>query len=129
MKQQFKKIQLALINSENQKIKDQEAYKQALAAFEASLEDTTKAIEILNQEKKRLVENLNQVQQELANERTNHQSTQNELLLTKKKLENAENYKHVVASLEAQRNDLAQQLAESRTNHAEYTFLFKNLLI
>lgn len=119
LKQQFKKIQLALINSENQKIKDQEAYKQALAAFEASLEDTTKAIEILNQEKKRLVENLNQVQQELANERTNHQSTQNELLLTKKKLENAENYKHVVASLEAQRNDLAQQLAESRTNHAE----------
>lgn len=119
MKQQFKKIQLALINTENQKIKDQEAYKQALAAFEASLVDTTKAIEVLNQEKKRLVADLNQVRQELATEKVNHQSTQSELLLTRKKLENAENYKHVVTSLEAQRDQLAQQLAESRANHAE----------
>jgi len=48
----------------------------------------------------------------------NHQITQNELVLTKKKLENAENYKQTVTSLETQRDQLNQQLAESRNSHA-----------
>jgi len=119
LKQQFKKLQDSLIISENQKMKDQENYKNALAKFEVSLEDTKRTIDIMNQEKKKLIMDLNQIQQELSLERSAHQVTQNELLLTKKRLENAENYKSVINSIEAQRDQLNTQLADSRASHAQ----------
>lgn len=119
LKQQFKKVQDALINSENQKMRDQENYKNSLNKFEISLEDTKRVIDAMNQEKKKLIIDLNQIQQELGLERSAHQTTQNELLITKKKLENAENYKNVIISLEAQRDQLNSQLGESRASHAQ----------
>ena len=118
LKQQVKRLQDSLVSTENQKAKDQENYKTALARFQISLEDTTRAIENLNQDKRNLVDDLCKTQTELSIERANHQKTQNELLLTKKKLENAENYKTAIASLEVQRDQLNQQIAESRNSHA-----------
>lgn len=118
LKAQVKRLQDSHVNTENQKARDQENYKTALARFQISLEDTTRAIESLNQDKRNLVDDLCKTQTELSRERANHQSTQNELLLTKKKLENAENYKTAIASLESQREQLNQQVAESRSSHA-----------
>jgi len=119
LKQQVKKLQDAVIASENQKSRDQALYKAALSRFEVSLQDTTKTIETMNIEKKRLVTELHHVQQELGLEKANHQATQNDLLLTKKKLENAENYKEVITSLEVQRDQLTQQLSDSRGDHSQ----------
>jgi hypothetical protein len=119
LKQQFRKLQEALISSENQKIRDQENYKVALVKFEVSLEDTKRTIDVMNQEKKKLIMDLQQIQQELNLERSSHQITQNDLLLTRKKLENAENYRTVIVSVEGQRDQLNNQLAESRVSHAQ----------
>ena len=119
LKQQVKKLQDAVIASENQKARDQALYKASLARFEVSLQDTTKVIEAMNIEKKRLVTELHNVQQELGLEKANHQATQNDLLLTRKKLENAENYKEVIVSLELQRDQLTQQLSDSRADHSQ----------
>jgi hypothetical protein len=106
LKQQCKTLQDSLVSSENQKVRDQESYKMALARFQLSLEDTTRTIENMNQEKKKLVEELCNLQQDLSLEKVNHQVSQNDLLLTRKKLENAENYKHSIISLELQRDQL-----------------------
>ena len=119
MREQFGRLQDTVIETENQKKNDQAGYQAALERFEESVKDAKRTIDSLNQEKRKLIIDIHQVQQELGLERASHQATNNELLLTQKRLENAENYRAVVIGLETQRNQLTQQLADSRASHAK----------
>jgi len=125
LKQQFSKLQDTVIETENQKKKDQISYKAALQRFEESVKDAKKTIDNLNQEKRKLIVDVHQLQQELGLEKAAHEATQNELMLTQKKLENAENYREVVIGLETQRDQLTQQLADSRASHARTQHLLQ----
>ena len=119
LKQYVERLQESVIDTENQKNNEQANYKLALEKFDGTLKNTSKTIETLNQEKKKAILDLCQVQQDLTMEKLNHENTQNELLLIKARLENAENYKEVITGLELQRDQLTQQLADIRDQYAQ----------
>ena len=119
LKNQIKKLQGSLEAGETQKAKNQSVFKTALERLEENLTEAKQINEALHQEKKKHISELHQMQQELAIETASHQATKNDLFLTKKRLENAESFKEIIVSLEAQRDQLSQQLAESRNSLSE----------
>ena len=125
MTHQVVTLQNAVVETESSRKNDQMKFKEVLEKFEANLQIAMKTINTLNQEKKKLVTDLCQIQQELSIEKVNHQNVQNELLLAQSRLENAENYKEIVSSLEIQREQLNQQLADSRANHSQYILFLR----
>jgi len=106
--------------AEHLRLEERDSYKMSLVGAQKDLHETKTIIERLTQEKRQLMQELHMTRGDLEQEKMAVQELKDQLFMTNKEFNNAQNFRLVIDSLEQEKQELTQTVNQIRRDHAEY---------
>ena len=124
IRDQLERTQGMIGEADRLRLEERDSYKMSLVSAQKDLHETKQIIERLSQEKRHLMQELHMTRGDLENEKVAVQELKDQLFMTNKEFNNAQNFRLVIDSLEQEKEELTQTVSQIKRDHAELTELF-----
>ncbi len=119
IRDQLERTQGMIDEAETLRLEERDSYKMSLVSAQKDLHETKVIIERLTHEKKHLAQELHMTRGDLEQEKMAVQELKDQLFITNKEFNNAQNFRLVIDSLEQEKQELTQTVRQIKQDHLE----------